>query len=111
MIFLHIRTTKGDFPAVSSRRGGLSRRLSGAPSKPTHDNFPLQWHGAAPYNRMMLKRMVTAVAVWYFVLFSSTGGVATQIGPFATQAACNDYRTQFASNGGAAPCFSTTAKQ
>ncbi len=52
-----------------------------------------------------------AVAVWYFVLFSSTGGVATQIGPFATQAACSDYRAQFAGNGGAAPCFSTTARE
>lgn len=59
----------------------------------------------------MLKRITLVMLVWYFVLFSSSGGVATQIGPFATEQACNDYRTQFASNGGAAPCFSTTAKE
>jgi hypothetical protein len=59
----------------------------------------------------MLKRIMMTVGVWYFVLFSPTGGVATQIGPFATEAACGDYRAQFAGNGGAAPCFSTTAKQ
>ncbi|HVN27702.1 MAG TPA: hypothetical protein VMT64_04410 [Candidatus Binataceae bacterium] len=40
----------------------------------------------------MLKRIVTATAV-------------------STQAACNDYRLQFAGSGGAAPCFSTTARQ
>ena len=72
---------------------------------------PLLWRRDAAYNRLMRKRILATMAVWYFVLFSSTGGVATQIGPFATQAACNDYRGQFAGNGGAAPCFSTTAKQ
>jgi len=55
--------------------------------------------------------MLLVVVVWYFVLFSQTGGVATQIGPFANETACDDYRAQFAGNGGAAPCFSTTAKQ
>ena len=62
------------------------------------------------YNQSMLRRMLLTMAVWYFVLFSQAG-TATQIGPFATQMACNDYRSQFAGNGGAAPCFSTTAKQ
>jgi hypothetical protein len=56
------------------------------------------------------RRTWLAVAVWYFVLFSQAG-VATQIGPFANQTACNDYRSQFAGNGGAATCFSTTAKE
>ena len=77
------------------------------------DFTDLQLHGARDdeYNRAMRSRMLLAVAVWYFVLFSQTGGVATQIGPFANEAACSNYRAQFASNGGAAPCFSTTAKQ
>jgi hypothetical protein len=57
----------------------------------------------------MLKRILSTSLVWYFVLFSQAG-VATQIGPFVTQNACNNYRAQFAGNGGAAPCFSTTAK-
>jgi hypothetical protein len=58
----------------------------------------------------MRKKALVAVAVWYFLLISS-GGVATQVGPFANETACNDYRMQFAGNGGAAPCFSTTAKE
>jgi hypothetical protein len=56
----------------------------------------------------MHKKALMTVAVWYFLMISS-GGVATQVGPFATEQACSDYRMQFASNGGAAPCFSTTA--
>ena len=59
----------------------------------------------------MRKKMLLAVAVWYFLLISTSNGVATQVGPFATEAACSNYRAQFAGNGGAAPCFSTTARQ
>jgi hypothetical protein len=93
MNLLHVVGTKGR----EEYKGSIISRFNG---------------GAAPFTiSLMLKRIMWAVAVWYFVLFSSTGGVATQIGPFATQTACSDYRTQFASNGGAAPCFSTTAKQ
>jgi hypothetical protein len=58
----------------------------------------------------MHKKTLLAVAVWYFLLISSSG-VATQVGPFFNQTACNDYRAQFAGNGGAAPCFSTTARE
>jgi len=39
-----------------------------------------------------MKKSILAVAVWYFVVFSFQGGVA-QIGPFATQAACDAFRT------------------
>ena len=58
----------------------------------------------------MQKKALWAVTVWYFLMISS-GGVATQVGPFATELACSNYRMQFAGNGGAAPCFSTTARQ
>jgi hypothetical protein len=73
-------------------------------------NSSLHWLSYDHYNRRMFRRLLLAVAVWYFVLFSQAG-VATQIGPFATSTACANYRSQFAGNGGAAPCFSTTAKQ
>ena len=59
----------------------------------------------------MHKKTLLAEAVWYFLLISTSNGVATQVGPFFNQTACNDYRAQFAGNGGAAPCFSTTARE
>ena len=59
----------------------------------------------------MHKRILLAVTVWYFLLISTSNGVATQVGPFFNEAACNDYRSQFAGNGGAALCFSTIAKE
>ena len=58
----------------------------------------------------MRKKSLWALIVWYFLLISPNG-VATQVGPFLNETACNDYRMQFAGTGGAAPCFSTTAKQ
>ncbi len=61
-----------------------------------------------------MKKTVLVVTIWYFVVYSLTniGPVITQIGPFATQSACEHYRANF--QGVIAPtvaCFSTTAKQ
>lgn len=59
-----------------------------------------------------MKKSILSVAVWYFVILHG-GSSPAQIGPFATQAACENYRTQqietqsFAT----APCFNTAAKQ
>ena len=47
--------------------------------------------------------------VWYFVVIGASAGSVTQVGPFATQTACNDYRNSITSDSFA--CFSTTARQ
>jgi len=59
----------------------------------------------------MRKRLV-AIAVWYFI-FAPSGAVVTplQVGPFATQAACDNFRMSIPFDGVASTCFSTTAKQ
>jgi hypothetical protein len=58
-----------------------------------------------------MKKSILAVAVWYFVILNSSG--VGQVGPFATQIACENYRTQgiISSNYVTAICFSTTARQ
>jgi hypothetical protein len=57
------------------------------------------------------------VAVRFFPVYGVSGGGAfLQAGPFARQAACENYRTRVVSNPGSGPnlatlsCFSTTAK-
>ncbi len=58
-----------------------------------------------------MKKIIPAVFVWYFVILHG-GSSPAQIGPFASQAACESYRTQqvetqsFAT----APCFNTASK-
>jgi hypothetical protein len=64
---------------------------------------------------MSLRRAAAFVFVWYFLMNWNTGNSSfTQVGPFATQAACERYQTivsaQLASSGSVMPCFSTTAK-
>ncbi len=59
-----------------------------------------------------MRKLLVTVAVWYFVIVSGAGGVA-QVGPFATQAACNNFRMTLDSQFEipTSTCFSTTAKQ
>jgi hypothetical protein len=60
----------------------------------------------------MMRKLLVAVAVWYFILFSGTSPL--QVGPFATQAACDNFRTSLGNQTGGdamSTCFSTTAKQ
>jgi hypothetical protein len=64
---------------------------------------------------MSLRHATALVFVWYFLMNWNTGQSSfTQVGPFATQAACESYKTavsaQLASSGFVTPCFSTTAK-
>jgi len=54
------------------------------------------------------------VTVWYFLVLNNGSVVVLQVGPFATQTACEDYRTNVvnpANDGPTLPCFSTTAKE
>jgi hypothetical protein len=57
-----------------------------------------------------MKKTLLSLAVWYFVV----AGNGAQVGPFATQAACESYRTQVANDPdlplATFACFSTTAK-
>jgi hypothetical protein len=60
-----------------------------------------------------MRKLLATIVVWYFIIFSN--GVS-QIGPFATQAACNTFRTSLGPLSEFVPvitstCFSTTAKQ
>ena len=64
-----------------------------------------------------MKKSLLGVAVWFFVTYSMSGsGAFLQVGPFATQAACENYRTKVVSNPAGGPnlttlsCFSTSAK-
>ncbi len=59
-----------------------------------------------------LRRATALVFVWYFLMNWNTGNSSfTQVGPFATEAACQKYAAAV-SGGGVivTPCFSTTAK-
>jgi len=47
--------------------------------------------------------------LWYFLLIGNNAASVTQVGPFATQAACTNYRNSLTLSSFA--CFSTTAKQ
>jgi hypothetical protein len=68
---------------------------------------------------MNLRRATALVFVWYF-LVSWTGYSSsfTQVGPFATQAACNNYQAEITKEFNTdvsvsvyvTSCFSTTAK-
>jgi hypothetical protein len=59
-----------------------------------------------------MKKSILAVAVWYFVA-GGNGVPLVQIGPFATQVACENNRTQpvISQNYFTAACFNTSAKQ
>ena len=58
-----------------------------------------------------MKKIILAVSVWYFVILHG-GNSPVQIGPFATQVACENYRTQIENQSFAtAVCFNSTAKQ
>ena len=64
-----------------------------------------------------MKKDFIRVAVWFFLVYNANaGGAFLQAGPFATQAACENYRTKVVSNPARGPnlttlsCFSTTAK-
>jgi len=61
-----------------------------------------------------MKKGILGLAVWYFVAGSlGAGNVGnlslTQIGPFATETACQNYNTRVSSFYFTFPCFSTTA--
>jgi hypothetical protein len=57
-----------------------------------------------------MKKTLLSLGVWYFVV----AGNGAQVGPFATQAACESYRAVVANNPDLGlttfACFSTTAK-
>ena len=59
-----------------------------------------------------MKKVILAILAWYFVILHG-GNSPAQIGPFATQAACENYRTQQieTQSFSSAPCFSSTSKQ
>jgi hypothetical protein len=59
-----------------------------------------------------MRKLLATIAVWYFI-FQSGSGAVVQVGPFATQAACNNYRTTLSDYFGysGSSCFSTTAKE
>jgi hypothetical protein len=58
-----------------------------------------------------LSRVLGAIAVWYFLAFPASGGGSfTQVGPFASQNACENYRTQVSAQSAALPCWSDKAK-
>jgi hypothetical protein len=46
--------------------------------------------------------------VWYFLVIGAGATSVTQVGPFADETACNNYRNSLTLNSFA--CFSTTAK-
>jgi hypothetical protein len=59
-----------------------------------------------------LRRAAALVFVWYFLMNWNTGNSSfTQVGPFTTEAACENYQAKV-SGGGiiVTPCFNTTAK-
>jgi hypothetical protein len=60
-----------------------------------------------------MRKLLVAVAVWYFIYALPSGVV--QVGPFATQAACNNFSASLTTGpngqGFASACFRTTAKQ
>ena len=58
-----------------------------------------------------MKKSILAVGVWYFVVLNGGGAPVTQIGPFATQAACDNYGLNPSSHLDTLACFSTAAKQ
>ncbi len=62
-------------------------------------------------NCMKFRRAVPFIFAWYFLL-SLDGGSATQVGPFATQQACQSYQTEISgiTFKFMTPCFSTTTK-
>jgi len=46
--------------------------------------------------------------VWYFLVIGAGAANVTQVGPFADQTACTNYRNSLTLD--SFPCFSTTAK-
>ena len=46
--------------------------------------------------------------VWYFLAIAANANSVTQVGPFATETACNNYRSAITLSSFA--CFSTTSK-
>ena len=59
-----------------------------------------------------MKKVILAILAWYFVILHG-GNSPVQIGPFATQVACENYRTQQIENQSfaTAPCFNSASKQ
>jgi hypothetical protein len=57
-------------------------------------------------------RIVLAVAAWYFVAYNFSTEAIIQIGPFASEAECSNYRNVVSTGSNYTPlaCFSTTAK-
>jgi hypothetical protein len=62
----------------------------------------------------MKARRILAIGVWYFLITNNLFTILTQVGPFATETACQNYQTRvegITSNLLSLPCFSTTSKQ
>jgi hypothetical protein len=66
---------------------------------------------------MKSKQVMSAIAVWYFLISGSVNGTFTQVGPFATQTACQNYQAGIPPLFGAGnqplltACFNTISKQ
>jgi len=57
---------------------------------------------------------VAFVFAWYFLFGAGSNGPFTQVGPFASQSACQNYQaaldSEFHNGDVLTPCFSSTAK-
>jgi len=66
---------------------------------------------------MSAKRLIFAIGVWYFLIApQSQSFTFTKVGPFATQAACQNYQAGIITQLGSGTqvmtaCFNTTSKQ
>jgi len=59
----------------------------------------------------VLTKFMAVVAAWYFLAWPVEGGGSfTQVGPFASQNACESYQSQVSQNTQTFPCWSSGKK-
>jgi hypothetical protein len=61
-----------------------------------------------------MKLILVTFGVWYFLISGAPFTTFTQVGPFATQLACQNYQAKVQQQFGEstpAPCYSTPSKQ
>lgn len=93
-----------------SNRGEAWRRVRAALGEVTFGGIALR--SLFELRTLDMRKLLVAVAVWYFILAPNEAG-PVQVGPFATQAACDNFRMGLSSEFEVptSACFSTTAKQ